>query len=127
MFLFLFIGIVSSVSKDVMNSASSSFVSFRPYLATNLVFTQQLQALLKPHSASPCWRSTWNIVFEENATLRTFEILGRVGVRLAPMEQLESVHVVKLPEDSSSLHHAGHQLLRRQVEQLVECFGMVQG
>ena len=43
------------------------------------------------------------------------------------MEQLESIHVVKLPEDSSSLHHAGHQLLRRQVEQLVECFGMVQG
>ena len=56
-----------------------------------------------------------------------FQILGRVGMRLAPMKQLEGVHVVKLPEDRASLHNAGHQLLRCEVEQLVESLGVVQG
>ena len=56
-----------------------------------------------------------------------FQILGRVGMRLAPMKQLEGVHVVELPEDRTSLHNAGHQLLRCEVEQLVESLGVVQG
>ena len=56
-----------------------------------------------------------------------FQILGRVGMRLAPMKQLEGVHVVELPEDCASLHNAGHQLFRREVEQLVESLGVVQG
>ena len=46
-------------------------------------------------------------------------------MRLAPMKQLESVHVVELPEDRAPLHNAGHQLLRREVEQLVESLGVV--
>ena len=56
---------------------------------------------------------------------RRFIILGRVRMRLAPMKQLESVHVVELPEDRAPLHNAGHQLLRREVEQLVESLGVV--
>ena len=56
-----------------------------------------------------------------------FQILGRVGMRLAPMKQLEGVHVVELPEDRASFHNAGHQLLRREVEQLVESLSVVQG
>ena len=56
-----------------------------------------------------------------------FQILGRVGMRLASMKQLEGVHVVELPEDRAPLHNAGHQLLRREVEQLVESLGVVQG
>ena len=56
-----------------------------------------------------------------------FQILGRVGMRLAPMKQLEGVHVVELPEDRSSFHNAGYQLLRREVEQLVESLSVVQG
>ena len=56
-----------------------------------------------------------------------FQILGRVRMRLAPMKQLEGVHVVELPEDRSSFHNAGYQLLRREVEQLVESLGVVQG
>ena len=48
-------------------------------------------------------------------------------MRLAPMKQLEGVHVVELPEDRAPLHNAGHQLLRCEVEQLVESLGVVQG
>ena len=55
-----------------------------------------------------------------------WKILGRVGVRLASMKQLKSIHVIELPEDGPSLHHAGHQLLGCQVEQLVKRFCMVQ-
>ena len=42
------------------------------------------------------------------------------------MKQLKSIHVIELPEDGPSLHHAGHQLLGCQVEQLVKRFCMVQ-
>ena len=54
-----------------------------------------------------------------------FQILGRVGMRLAPMKQLQGVHVVELPENCPPLNNAGHQLLRREVEQLVESLGVV--
>ena len=58
---------------------------------------------------------------------RSFIILGRVGMRLASMKQLEGVHVVELPEDRASFNNASYQLLRREVEQLVESLGVVQG
>ena len=55
-----------------------------------------------------------------------WKILGRVRVRLASMKQLKCIHVIELPEDGPSLHHAGHQLLGRQVEELIERLCMVQ-
>ena len=55
-----------------------------------------------------------------------WKILGRVRVRLASMKQLKCIHVIELPEDCASLHHAGHQLLGSQVEQLIERLCMIQ-